>query len=136
MRGGVLLGGFGGGPTVIVVVEFETSVGMTSDHTKPLRVACHSALPPHAADGAALDEGRLVEVCELDAFNNVAMTTQHKAHVVLVEQFSNVVCVVDEGLGVFAFARICVHLVPDGEEGDVGDDHDGNVFPDPFEISL
>ena len=27
-----------------------------------------------------------------------------------------------------------MHLVPDGEEGDMGDDDDGHLFSDPLEI--
>ncbi len=90
------LGGFHCGPSVVVVIKLEAAVWMTSYDPETLRPPCNAAFPPHAANGATLDKGGLVEVRELDAFDDVAVAAQDEAHVILVENFANLVGVIHQ----------------------------------------
>jgi hypothetical protein len=68
-----------------MVFELESSVGMACYHSEPFGISGDAALPPHSAHCATLDEGGLVEVRELDAFNDVAVAAQDKSNVVIVQ---------------------------------------------------
>lgn len=133
---GIGSGRFNRSPSVVVILELETSVRMAGDDAEAFGVSGNAPFPPHPANGSTLDKGGLVEVGELDALDDVTMTRKDEAHVVIVKEFADLVGVVDQRLRIFALSGISVHLIPNGEERNVGDDYDWNFFSDPLEVCL